>query len=164
MNYHNITKCDMKNGKGLRTVLWLSGCEHYCKECHNPETWDSKSGIEFDKEAFEELITDLANDYVDGLTLSGGDPLFYKNREEVLSLLKEIKLLFPNKSIWVYTGYVFEDISSLEHLKYIDVLVDGKFVKQLSSPSPEWCGSSNQRIIDVKKTFLNNNNIVNLGN
>ena len=104
MNYHNITKVDMLNGDGLRVVLWLAGCNHMCKDCQNPETWDECGGIPFDNYAKEELFEELGKDYVSGITFSGGDPLFPKNRDEVLSLLQEIDKKFPNKTIWMYTG------------------------------------------------------------
>lgn len=153
MNYHNITTDDMLNGMGLRTVLWLSHCEHKCKNCQNPQTWDKDSGILFDEKAKEELIEKLRPDYISGLTLSGGDPLSTLNRLEILPLVKEIKELFPNKSIVCYTGYNWDEIKDLEVVKYMDVLVDGKFIEELSIPSPKWAGSINQKIIDVQNSL-----------
>ena len=153
MNYHNITTDDMLNGMGLRTVLWLSHCEHKCKNCQNPQTWDKDSGILFDEKAKEELIEKLRPDYISGLTLSGGDPLSTLNRLEILPLVKEIKELFPNKNIVCYTGYSWDEIKDLEVVKYIDVLVDGKFIEELSIPSPKWGGSINQKIIDVQNSL-----------
>ena len=150
MNYHNITKCDLKNGEGIRVVLWVSGCEHKCIGCHNPQTWDKNSGIPFDESAKLEIFEELEKDYVTGLTLSGGDPLFKMNRNEVLDLIIEVKNKFPQKDIWCYTGYKFDEIKDLEHIKYIDVLVDGRFERGLSIPSPTWCGSSNQTVIYIK--------------
>lgn len=150
MNYHNITKCDLKNGEGIRVVLWVSGCEHKCIGCHNPQTWDKNSGIPFDESAKLEIFEELEKDYVTGLTLSGGDPLFKMNRNEVLDLIIEVKNKFPQKDIWCYTGYKFDEIKDLEHIKYIDVLVDGRFERGLSIPSPKWCGSSNQKVIYLK--------------
>lgn len=147
MNYHNITKCDLKNGEGIRVVLWVSGCEHYCKNCHNPQTWDKNSGIEFDEKAKQEIFTELNKDYISGITLSGGDPLATFNREEILDLLKEIKEKYPSKNVWCYTGYSYDCVKHLEHMQYIDVLVDGKYVEELSKPSPQWRGSSNQNIV-----------------
>lgn len=146
MRYHNITKCDLKNGDGIRVALWVSHCEHKCKGCHNPQTWDSNSGILFDRSAEDELLYELNKDYVDGITFTGGDPLSRINREEILELMIKIKKLYPSKTIWCYTGYEYKEIENLEHMKYIDVLVDGKFVEELSKPSPKWCGSSNQKI------------------
>ncbi|MFI3209593.1 MAG: anaerobic ribonucleoside-triphosphate reductase activating protein [Peptostreptococcaceae bacterium] len=153
MKYHNITKCDLKNGEGIRVVLWVSHCEHYCTNCHNPETWNKDSGIPFDLDAKNELFEELKKDYVSGITLSGGDPLSTLNREEILLLLKEIKDNFKDKNVWCYTGYSYEDIKNLKHLEYIDVLVDGKYIEKLSKPNPRWRGSYNQRVIDVKKTL-----------
>lgn len=156
MNYHNITKSDMLNGDGLRVVLWVSHCEHECKKCQNPQTWDKNSGIKFDNVAIEEIFEELDKDYISGLTLSGGDPLSTINREEILNLIKEVKHKYPNKTIWCYTGYLYEEIKELDHMKFIDVLVDGRFVERLSKPSPMWCGSSNQRIINVKQSLKEN--------
>lgn len=150
MRYHNITKSDMLNGEGLRVVLWLSHCEHFCEGCHNPQTWSQDSGILFDQEAKEELFEELSKDYIKGITFSGGDPLSTLNRYEVMELIKEIKLKFPTKDIWVYTGYLKSEVDILDGFENIDVLVDGKFIKELSIPSPQWCGSSNQIIWRLK--------------
>lgn len=149
MNYHNIVHCDMRNGTGLRVTLFVSGCNHHCKGCHNPQTWDPNSGIEFDESAKQELFAELNKDYISGVTFSGGDPLFPLNREVILSLCKEIKTLYPNKNIWVYTGYKYEQVKHLEILKYIDVLIDGKYVEKLRSANLPWVGSSNQKVIYV---------------
>ena len=105
INYHNITYPDMNNGEGLRVVLWLSGCNHHCYNCQNSQTWNADSGILFDKSAKEELFRELDKDYILGLTLTGGDPLFNKNLDNVLDLINEIHHSFPNKTIWLYTGY-----------------------------------------------------------
>ena len=150
MNYHNITKTDMLNGDGLRVVLWVSGCDHACKGCHNPQTWSVHSGIPFDEDAKKELFEELSKDYVSGITFSGGDPFHTSNRNEVLELIKEIKVKFPNKTIWVYTGYLKSNVDMLDGFENIDVLVDGKYVEELSVPSPQWCGSSNQIVYRLK--------------
>ena len=150
MNYHKIDKFNLVNGEGVRVVLWLSGCEHGCKGCHNPQTWNIKSGQPFGIEAKDEIYEELSKDYVHGITLSGGDPLHTANREELLDLLMDIKQDFPNKTVWCYTGYTYEEVQDLEHLKYIDVLVDGKYVEELNTPKPQGCGSSNQRILRLK--------------
>ena len=152
MRYHDITKDDMKNGDGLRVVLWLSGCEHACQGCHNPVTWDPDDGLIFDEKAKAEVFELLSRDYISGITLSGGDPLFPGNRAEVLELLKEIREKFPLKTVWCYTGYTYEEIEDLEHLDYIDVLVDGKYIEILKDNQYHWAGSINQRIIDVKRS------------
>ena len=151
MNYHNITKDDMLNGDGLRVVLWVSGCAHGCKGCHNPITWDPNGGLLFDDAAKEEIFTELEKDYISGLTLSGGDPLFPGNRNAIETLVREVKERYPNKTIWLYTGYSWEDISNLPLIQYVDIVVDGKFVESLKDNKLHWRGSSNQRIIDVKK-------------
>lgn len=147
MRYHNITKDDMKNGEGLRVVLWLSGCDHMCKGCHNKITWDKDSGINFDENAESEIFKELENDYISGLTLSGGDPLFADNRDDVTRLCAKVKDKFPNKTIWLYTGYEFDNVKDLEVFKYIDVVVDGKYVEELSDTKLHWRGSSNQKVI-----------------
>lgn len=153
LRYHNITSDDMLNGDGLRVVLWLSGCDHACPGCQNPITWDENGGLVFDQEAKEELFSKLDQDHISGITFSGGDPLFEKNRPGVGSLIKEIKEKFPTKTIWLYTGYLYEDIDSLPFIKDIDVIVDGRFIISLFDPKLHWKGSSNQRVIDVKETL-----------
>lgn len=153
MRYHNITKDDMLNGSGLRVVLWLSGCDHGCKNCHNPVTWDPNSGIPFDQSAEDELFEVLGRKYISGVTLSGGDPLFEGNRADVTALVAQIKKNFPQKTIWLYTGYLWEDICELPLLQNIDVLVDGRFMEELRDSTVHWKGSSNQRIIDVQSSL-----------
>lgn len=153
LRYHNITKDDMLNGDGLRSVLWLSGCNHACKQCQNPITWDENYGLVFDEDAKKELFESLAPEYINGITLSGGDPLFPSNRDDVTTLVKEIKNKFPNKTVWLYTGYTFDEIKDLPIIKDIDVLIDGKFDIALLNNNLKWRGSSNQRVIDIKKTI-----------
>lgn len=153
MRYHNITKDDMLNGDGLRTVLWVAGCSHGCKNCQNPITWDICGGIPFDEAAKEELFAELEKDYISGITFSGGDPLHVKNRDEVGALIREIHKKFPGKTIWVYTGYLWDEVRDLPYMKYVDVLVDGKFVEALKDTTLHWKGSSNQKVIDVKKSL-----------
>ena len=153
MRYHNITKDDMLNGDGLRTVLWVAGCSHGCKNCQNPITWDICGGIPFDEAAKEELFAELEKDYISGITFSGGDPLHVKNRDEVGALIREIHKKFPDKTIWVYTGYLWDEVRDLPYMKYVDVLVDGKFVEALKDTTLHWKGSSNQKVIDVKKSL-----------
>lgn len=153
MRYHNITTDDMLNGDGLRTVLWVAGCEHRCKGCHNPITWDIDGGIPFDEAAEAELFEKLAPDYISGVTFSGGDPLHPQNRGEVTRLCVKVRELFPEKDIWLYTGYSFEEIRELELVPLVDVIVDGEFVDTLFDAKLHWKGSANQRVIDVKKTL-----------
>ncbi|MCD8158454.1 MAG: anaerobic ribonucleoside-triphosphate reductase activating protein [Clostridiales bacterium] len=153
MNYHNITHDDMKNGDGLRVVLWVSGCAHGCPGCHNKITWDPSDGLPFDNEAKEEIFSQLKEDYISGLTLSGGDPLFPGNVETVTKLSEEVKKVFPNKTIWLYTGYLWEEIKNMEIIKHTDILVDGEFIESLKENTLKWRGSKNQRVIDVKKSI-----------
>lgn len=196
INYHNITYPDMNNGGGLRVVLWLSGCSHKCEGCQNPQTWDANSGILFDESAKEELFRELDKDYISGLTLSGGDPLFEGNLGDVLDLVTEvnkrynttryidennqnnhnilntnayeIRLSSPEKSIWIYSGYTWEEIrkgNMEDGLKYgewtkrakiiteCDVLVDGRYIDSKRDISLAYRGSSNQRLIDIKQTL-----------
>lgn len=195
MNYHTITYPDQNNGDGLRVVLWLSGCSHHCYNCQNPQTWNAENGILFDRTAKEELFKELSKDYISGLTLSGGDPLNTANLDDVLNLVREINkqydvpqyvvdrikynhnildentdkshLLLPRKTIWLYTGYKWEDLfngaayTSKEHdglkrrniIKQCDVLVDGEYIDSQRDINLKWRGSSNQRVIDVQKSL-----------
>ena len=159
MNYHNITKDDMLNGDGLRVVLWVAGCNHQCENCQNPVTWDLTGGLPFDEAAEEELFEALDKPYISGITFSGGDPLHPFNRAETFRLMRKVKELYPTKTVWVYTGFLWEDFVDHPKMKYIDVLVDGRFIKSLREEKLHWVGSSNQRIIDVQKT-LESGNIV----
>ena len=163
MKYHNITHCDMLNGSGIRVVLWVSGCSHHCKGCQNPITWDVNNGIPFDENAYQEIVNDLEQDYCSGLTLSGGDPMHIDNREDVLKLCQAIKSLYPNKTIWMYTGYTFEEIQNSPILKYIDVLVDGEYIEAFRDIEAHWIGSTNQRIILVQET-LNQGKVITIQN
>lgn len=153
MRYHDITKDDMKNGDGLRVVLWLSGCRHHCPGCQNPVTWDPDDGILFDEAARKEVEEQLARPYISGITFSGGDPFFPGNAKEVTAYCKKLKERFPKKTIWLYTGEVWEDIQSWEALKYIDVLIDGRFEEEKKDNQLHWRGSSNQRVINVRESL-----------
>ncbi len=153
MRYHNITKDDMLNGDGLRVVLWVAGCSHHCSECQNPVTWDPDGGLPFTEAEKEELFTELGKSYISGITFSGGDPLFYANEPEVLALAKEIREKFPGKTIWLYTGFLWEYVKKREIALYLDVLVDGEYVKQLRDTQLHWRGSANQRVIDVQQSL-----------
>ena len=174
MNYHNITYPDMLNGDGLRVVLWLSGCSHNCYKCQNPQTHNPNSGILFDERAEEELFRELSKDYISGLTLTGGDPLHENNLDGVLNLVNKIRLSFPEKTIWIYSGYTWEQImypvitddlnpkrdeiiqKRKEIVSQCDILVDGRFVNELKDISLKWRGSSNQRVIDIQKSLQQN--------
>lgn len=153
MRYHNITKADMLNGDGLRVVLWVAGCTHCCKNCQNPITWDPDGGLLFDEAAKQEIFEELEKPYISGITFSGGDPLHAANRLDVRNLMAEIKEKFPDKTIWLYTGDVWENIMHYPAMKYIDVVVDGEFVDELKDQKLLWKGSSNQRVIDVQASL-----------
>lgn len=164
MRYHDITKDDMKNGDGLRVVLWVAGCIHHCQGCQNPCTWDPNGGLEFDTAAEQELFSLLARDYHQGITFSGGDPLHPANRKAVGRLIRKIKAQMPEKDIWLYTGYRLDDNLSFEfvfdELRDIDVVVDGVFnlsqrMKDVEEGlDPHWCGDSTQRVIDIKVSLM----------
>lgn len=139
----------MVNGNGIRVVLWVSGCEHGCRGCFNPETWNIDGGKEFTDSILNQLINYLSRDYVQGLTLTGGDPMHPLNRKDILFLVHEIKNKLPNKDIWMYTGYLYEEIKNDPILKHIDVLVDGPFIEEMKDEKHKWGGSVNQRVIDV---------------
>ena len=160
MNYEKVDKCSVSNGAGVRTVLWVSGCDVHCHNCHNPQTWDFNSGIPFTDDTMQEILYDLSKPYIKGLTLSGGHPLDPHNAPKVLEIVKRVKMVFPNKDIWIYSGYEWEDIikneTLREILKYTDVLVDGAYIDELRDISLPFRGSSNQRIIDVEKSLTEN--------
>ena len=152
MNYHNITKDDMLNGDGLRVVLWVAGCNHYCKDCQNPITWDPNGGLPFDEEAKQELMGELQKDYYSGVTFTGGDPLYPGNRGTIMDLAAEIKEKFPEKTIWLYTGFLWEEIEKLPGMENIDIVVDGEFLTEKKDNQLLWRGSPNQRVIRVAET------------
>ena len=153
MRYHNITKDDMLNGDGLRVVLWVAGCSHCCKECQNPITWDPAGGLPFDEAAKQEIFEQLDKSYISGITFSGGDPLHAANRLDVRNLMAEIKQKYPDKTIWLYTGDVWENIMHYAIMQYVDVLVDREFQIDKKDNKLLWKGSSNQRVIDVQKSL-----------
>ena len=160
MNYHSITYPDLNNGVGLRVTLWLSGCDNKCKNCHNPQTWDKNSGTIFDNAAKRKLFDILSKNYIDGITFSGGDPLHKNNIIEVNTLIDEIRVKYPEKTIWLFTGNTLEDIYKEESIrkeiiKKCNVLVDGRFVEEQKDLSLAWRGSKNQRVIDIQKTLSN---------
>lgn len=154
MRYLNITHCDQVNGEGNRVVLWVAGCSHRCRNCQNPFSWDGNGGIEFDDAAKKEIFDDLSTDWCAGITYSGGDPLFSANRSVVISLAKEIRDKFPDKTQWLYTGYqwheIVEEPTMSEIIKYVDVICDGEYIESLRDIDKHWVGSSNQNVIDVR--------------
>ena len=166
----------MNNGDGLRVVLWLSGCSHHCYNCQNPQTWNPDSGIPFNDLAKQEIFNELSKDYISGITFSGGDPLHENNLDEVLKLTKVIRISFPEKTIWLYTGYDFDLLNSKyneykytpfvasadewltrwEIISNVDVLIDGEYIDEQRDITLKWRGSSNQRVIDVKQSLTQN--------
>ena len=176
MNYLKIEHEDVCNGDGLRVVLWLSGCSHHCYNCQNPQTWNPDSGIPFDESAKQEIFNELSKDYISGITFSGGDPLYENNLDEVLKLVKEIRISFHDKTIWLYTGYDFDLLNSKyneykytpfaanadewltrwEIISNVDVLIDGEYIDEQRDITLKWRGSSNQRVIDVKQSLTQN--------
>ncbi len=153
MRFHNITKDDMLNGDGLRVVLWVAGCSHYCRGCQNPLTWDPAGGVEFTESSKQEIFDLLDKPYISGITFSGGDPLYSGNEREITELAQEIREKYPHKTIWLYTGAKWEEIRDKEIIGCLDVLVDGEYVEELRDPKLFWRGSSNQRVIDVQATL-----------
>lgn len=155
MFFHDIKKCDQLNGEGIRVTLFVSGCNHYCKGCQNPQTWEFESGSPFRLFDKWELFKELEKDYIKGVTLSGGDPLYPFNIESMAKLCAEIKGNFPEKDIWMYTGYTYEELHEFERMivdNYVDVLVDGEYKEAERDLQLKWRGSKNQRVIDIKRT------------
>ena len=138
----------MLNGDGLRVVLWVAGCNHCCRECQNPITWDPNGGLPFTEKEENEIFSELEKSYVSGITFSGGDPLHPANISAVTRLAK-----YPTKTIWLYTGFSWEEIQREEIVGYLDVCVDGEFVVAAKDAALKWRGSSNQRVIDVPATL-----------
>ncbi len=167
MNYGEIKSVDIANGIGVRVSLFVSGCRNKCQECFNPMTWSFKYGKKYTKETEDEIFSDLQKEYISGLTILGGEPFEPENQEEVLNLVKRVRHELPNKTIWIYSGFTFEEIigekpsrASLESAKQIltniDILVDGRFEIAQKDLSLKFRGSRNQRIINVPKTLQNN--------
>ncbi len=160
MKYNIIRKMDISNGPGVRVSVFMQGCDFHCKNCFNPETWNFDGGKEFTQESIDEVINLCGKDHIKGLSILGGEPMHPKNIEATTKLAREFKEKYPNKNIWVWSGFKFdEELKDKEVLKYIDVLVDGRYVDELHNPTLKWKGSENQRVIDVQKS-LNSNKIV----
>ena len=155
MNIIKIEKNNMVNGDGLRTVIWCAGCNHYCKNCQNPEAQNPNIGTPFGDWVFDELKSQLDKKEISGVTFSGGECTYSGNIDDSTKIMKWIKENYPNKTIWAYTGYLYEDIKNFEMMKYFDVLIDGQYVEALNPGIGKllWRGSSNQRIIDVKASL-----------
>ncbi len=166
MNYGNIKYNDIANGEGVRVSLFVSGCTHHCKNCFNPETWDFNYGKPFTLETEDDIISALAPDHINGLTLLGGEPMEPANQKALLPFVKRVKSLYPQKTIWCYSGYLFDKELlnesrahcpwTKELLSYIDILVDGEFKEELKDITLRFKGSSNQRVIDVQRSLEEN--------
>lgn len=154
MNYHKYYSVDVVNGPGTRCTLFVAGCEHKCRGCYNKSTWPISSGLEYNKKLEDRIISDLNDELIprQGLSLSGGDPLHPNNVENILLLVKRVRNECKGKNIWLWTGYCIEDLNDIqkEILKYIDVIIDGKFEQDKKDVNLLWRGSSNQRVIDLK--------------
>lgn len=153
MNYGRINKTDIANGPGVRVSLFVSGCRNRCKGCFQPETWDFNYGQKYNVNTIVDISDALSPTYISGLSILGGDPFEQENYLYIERLCTYVKEWFPDKTIWVYTGYLYEDLKDLVIMKYIDVLVDGPFIESLKDISLQFRGSSNQRIIDIPATI-----------
>ena len=156
MRFNRIRKMDISNGPGVRVTIFMQGCPFHCKNCFNPETWDFNDGNPFDDETIDEVLKLCEMSHIAGLSILGGEPMHPKNIDGTLKLAKAFKENFPNKTLWSWTGFTYEQIKDKEVFNYIDVLVDGRFVDELRNPNLKWKGSSNQRVIDIKKTRKKN--------
>lgn len=156
MNYCKIEACSIAAGPGCAVSLFVSGCENYCKGCFQPETWDFNYGKKFTEQTIEAVIKLAAPSYISHLAIFGGEPLHPRNREEVIRLAKKFKSVYPNKNVWVWTGFLWEEVASDVIGSGIDVLVDGRFIEELKDLRLKYRGSSNQRVIDVKKSTADN--------
>ena len=153
MRYNKIRKMDISNGPGIRVSIFMQGCSFHCKDCFNSETWDFKAGKEFNDEIINKVLDLASLPHIVGLSILGGEPMHPNNREGTIKLDKAFKKRYPNKDIWVWSGYLFDELKDIEGLSYIDTLVDGRFVLEKANPTLKFKGSSNQRVIDVKKSL-----------
>ena len=164
MNIATIKYYDIANGKGVRTSVFVSGCRHHCQNCFNEVAWDFNYGEEYTKDVENKIIESLAPDYIDGISILGGEPFEVENQKDLVILLQKIKNIYPKKTVWIYSGFTFEEIKNgsrasglyaNELLSLCDVLVDGRFIEAQKNISLKFRGSENQRIIDVQKTLQN---------
>jgi len=154
MHYNKIRKMDIANGPGVRVSIFFQGCAFHCKNCFNPETWDFDGGLDFGDEQIEEIIKLAEPDHITGLSILGGEPMHPKNIENTTKLAKKFKEVYPNKTIWSWSGFLFDEyLKDKEVVKYLDVLVDGQFKDELRDPRLKWRGSANQRVIDVQASL-----------
>lgn len=153
MRYNKIRKMDISNGPGIRVSIFMQGCSFHCKDCFNNETWDFKAGKEFNDDVINKVLDLASLPHIVGLSILGGEPMHPNNREGTIKLAKAFKKRYPDKDIWVWSGYLFDELKDIEGLSYIDTLVDGRFVLEQANPTLKFRGSSNQRVIDVKKSL-----------
>ena len=153
MRYNKIRKMDISNGPGVRVSIFMQGCTFNCKNCFNPETHDFKGGEEFTDETIQEVLDLCDKEFITGLSILGGEPMHPLNIKGTIKLAKAFKERYPDKTIWSWSGFLIDNIVDKEILNYLDVLVDGQYVDELHNPTLKWCGSENQRVIDVKKTL-----------
>ena len=154
--YNKIRKMDISNGPGVRVTIFMQGCPFHCHNCFNEETWDFDSGEVFSDEVITEVLNLGGMSHIAGLSILGGEPMHPKTIDATLRLAKKFKEKYPDKTIWSWTGFTYEQIKDNEVFNYIDVLVDGQYIDELKNPNLKWKGSSNQRVIDIKKTKENN--------
>lgn len=160
MRYNKIRKMDISNGPGIRVSIFMQGCSFHCKDCFNNETWDFKAGKEFNDEVINKVLDLASLPHIVGLSILGGEPMHPNNREGTIKLAKAFKKRYPDKDIWVWSGYLFDELKDIEGLSYIDTLVDGRFVLEQANPTLKFRGSSNQRVIDVKKSLKAGNAVL----
>ncbi len=153
MRYNKIRKMDISNGPGVRVSIFMQGCTFNCKNCFNPETHDFNGGKEFNDDTINKVLEIGKLDYIKGLSILGGEPLHPKNIDGTIKMAKAFHKEFPDKTIWIWSGFLFENVCNKDIFKYIDVLVDGQYQDELHDPTLKWCGSKNQRVIDVQKTL-----------
>ncbi len=153
MHYNKIRKSDISNGPGVRVSIFMQGCTFHCKGCFNEETWNFKDGLEFNDDVINHILELCDKEFISGLSILGGEPMHARNIDGTCKLAMAFKEKFPDKNIWVWSGFLFDDLKDKEALNYIDVLVDGRFDITLRDPRLNYCGSSNQRVIDVKKSI-----------
>ena len=153
MRYNLIREMDISNGPGIRVSIFMQGCSFHCKNCFNPETWDFEKGHEFNEKTIHKVLDLCGKNYIKGLSILGGEPFHPKNIEGTTKLAKAFKEKYPNKTLWAWSGFSFEELKENEVFNYIDVLVDGQYIDELHDFTLKWRGSSNQRVIDVKKSL-----------
>lgn len=154
MRYNKIRKMDIADGPGVRVSIFMQGCAFHCKNCFNPETWDFEGGKEFTDETIDRVLELCGNENITGLSILGGEPMHPTNIEGTTKLAKAFKQKYPNKTLWAWTGFLFENhVKDKEVAKYLDVLVDGQYVDEKRNPTLKWKGSENQRVIDIQKSL-----------